>query len=549
MLLKSFALLILIQTIQNIKLKYCYDLKEQALYVNKQILRNLKEFIGRIFRLTCHTVRQIYNYYVRIRKEECVVMNKNMLSSLIKGIRGNIYAELLCWLSLCVVLALGSGVLSIVALEYTGLAKVEHVDYSYERAIRTNDIMATISSLYDLGRLSDPYEFLEKKIKKIDGECYLTDEKGNVIIGTIDEYLDGVSVNIHKWKALVRAGDKHDKGELIGIYPIMVNGAVHYWLVRESLNGVKTYTNEIVYIIGGCVALLLFLLLAFIGIRRKVFYLRYIGKCMKETSEGNLTSDIEVHGEDELAVIALNMNEMQKNIREKLETEKCLYEENNELITNMSHDLKTPLTVILGYLDIMNKKQYASDAERDSYTKIAYDKAVSLHEMVLRLFSFVKDSKTKKQWNRTEVNVSRYIRQVAMEYEQAAKEKELSLIYMIPDDDIHMMIDIESMKSVMDNLLGNALKYSREHGNITIGMEDETNTIHIMVSNDCLPIPVGELDKLFDKFYRADKARNSDIPGNGIGLAIVKEKIEEHNGKVWAEWEDGMIYFHIRLPK
>lgn len=482
-------------------------------------------------------------------KRERVVMNKNILSNAIKRIRGNIYAELLGWLSLCVVLALSSGILSIIVLEYTGSAKVEHVDYSYERAIRTNDIMATISGLYDLRKISDPYEYLEKKIKKIDGESYLTDEKGNVIVGNLDEYIDGVSVNVIKWKALVRAEDKHDKSELLGIYPIMVNGAVHYWLVREQLNGVKTYSNEIIYIIGGSVALLMFLLLAFIGIRRKVLYLRYIGKCMKETSEGNLNSDIEVHGEDELAVIALNMNEMQKNIREKLETEKCLYEENNELITNMSHDLKTPLTVILGYLDIMNKKQYATETERDSYTKIAYDKAVSLHEMVLRLFSFVKDSKTKKQWNRTEVNFSRYIRQVVIEYEQAAKEKELSLTCILPEDDIHMMIDIESIKSVMDNLLGNALKYCREQGNITVTMEDETTTIHLTVSNDCLPIPKGEVDKLFDKFYRADKARNSDVPGNGIGLAIVKEKIEEHNGKVWVEWKEGMIYFHIRLPK
>lgn len=476
-------------------------------------------------------------------------MNMNLLSNLIKRIRGNIYAELLGWLSLCVILALGSGILCIVALDCTGLAKVERVDYSYSRAIRTNEIMAAISKLYDFGKLSDPYEYLEKEIKKREGEDYLTDEKGNVLIGNLEGYIKGISVDIYKWKALVRAADKHGDDELIGIYPIMVNGAVHYWLVRERLSGISTYTNEVIYIIGGSIALVLFLLLAFIGIRKKVFYLRYIGKCMKETSEGNLTTEIEVHGEDELAVIALNMNAMQKSVREKLEAEKCLYDKNKELITNMSHDLKTPLTVILGYLDIMNKKQYASEQERDSYTKIAYDKAVSLHEMVIRLFSFVKDSKTKKQWNRTEVNFSRYIRQVSMEYEQAAKEKELMLTCILPEEDIHMVIDIESIKSVLDNLLGNALKYCREHGKITIGMEDEENTIHLTVSNDCLPIPKGELDKLFDKFYRADKARNSDVPGNGIGLAIVKENIEEHNGKVWVEWKEGVIYIHIRFPK
>lgn len=475
-------------------------------------------------------------------------MNKNLLRKLIKRIRGNIYAELLGWLSLCVILAIGSGVLCIALLDYTRLAKVEHVDYNYSRAMKTNDIMTTISSLYDLGKLSDPYEYLDKKIKNINGESYLTDEKGKVLIGNLKGYIDEVNVNIYKWKALVRARDKHGEDELIGIYPIMVKGAVHYWLVREQLSGISTYTNEVIYIIGGSIALAMFLLLSFIGIRKKVFYLRYIGKCMKETSEGNLTSNIEVHGEDELAVIALNMNEMQKNVREKLEAEKCLYDENKELITNMSHDLKTPLTVILGYLDILNKKQYTSEEERESYTKIAYDKAVSLHEMVIRLFSFVKDSK-KKQWNRTEVNFSRYVRQVAMEYEQAVKEKELSLTCMLPDDDIQMVIDLESIKSVMDNLLGNSLKYCSDHGNIIISMEDEINTVHLIVANDCLSIPIGELDKLFDKFYRADKARNSDVSGNGIGLAIVKENIEEHDGKVWVEWKDGMIYFHMRLPK
>lgn len=477
-------------------------------------------------------------------KELC---NKVKKLRIMKTISRSIYAELLGWLAICIVFSIGCYFAIMIGLDSMHIAKVEHVDYEFDRVDTSSEVMEVINEVYTISDTSAQYRCLRQKIEQLGGESYITDESGVMLFGNEEDYVEGMKFDIEKWKKLAKLSSQEEREVMVVCYPLMIEGKVHYWLMKKQLEGVTTYTNEAIYTISATLAVLLFLILAFLGIRKKVKYLQYIGSCVKEIGRGNLTCEIKEFGSDELALIASNINEMEKNIQERMDKEQSLYKENRELVTNMSHDLKTPLTVLLGYLDILIKKQYHSEEERESYLQIAYEKTVSLHEMVLRLFSLVKNSNTNQLVDKVQFNLSRFLRQIIMEYEQVVKEKGLLISYDIPKEDICIMADAKKMQSIFDNLLGNSVKYCRENGAIAVTMEREKQSLHIQVMNDCLPMNQDELEHIFDKFYRADKARNSRIPGNGLGLSIVKENVIKHNGKIWAEWESGRIIFHIRM--
>lgn len=243
----------------------------------------------------------------------------------------------------------------------------------------------------------------------------------------------------------------------------------------------------------------------------------------------------------------MQINLMEDNLLRMIEKERKNDKIQRELITNISHDLKTPLTIILGYLDIIRTKSYDSEDDVDKYINITYDKAVSLQKLIMKLFDFVKLSDKEVVLNKSDVNIDKLLRQVIMDYSTLAEEQKVTIKYKSPKDIIIQSVDLDKICRVFNNLMNNSIKYAEKDKIVQVTLKKEDFGSLITFKNKCTKITEDDLDMLFNRFYRGDKARNSSIDGSGIGLSIVKRIVELHNSNIWSELHDDEIWFIIRL--
>ena len=238
---------------------------------------------------------------------------------------------------------------------------------------------------------------------------------------------------------------------------------------------------------------------------------------------------------------------MEKNLLNMIEKERQNDKVQRELITNISHDLKTPLTIILGYLDIIRTKSYNTEEEERKYIETAYEKALLLEKMTLKLFELVKLGNKETVLNKSNVNMNKVLMQIVTDHYPIAGGKNINIEYKNCPRTITLNVDLEKICRVFNNLMDNAIKYSKENENIIVSLEEDPAGAVIYFKNKCKGIKEEDLDVLFNRFYRGDKARNSSIEGSGIGLSIVKRIIELHNSSIWAELHEDEIWFIIRL--
>ena len=294
------------------------------------------------------------------------------------------------------------------------------------------------------------------------------------------------------------------------------------------------------------VGFLSFIMLLLLGIRHKIKYIRYLTDVLEQIAKGKLDGKIQVRGQDELAFVAESIINMQTNINKRIEDERENAKRTKTLITNVSHDLKTPITIIGGYLDIV-LKDWENEQNKEHISR-AYDKTMNLSNMVKHLLELAKEENLKEEMKFIKFDFSKMIQQFLVEYQMVVEEENKRIVWDIQKN-MYIEADVLSIAKVLQNVLENALKYSLKDSEINVKafIEEEYQKILIEVSNYALPMTAQELVNIFDEFYRGDKARNSKIEGNGLGLSIVKNIIEEHNGYVWAEYKNKKFYMYIRM--
>ncbi len=291
------------------------------------------------------------------------------------------------------------------------------------------------------------------------------------------------------------------------------------------------------------------MILVLIFSKSRISYIRYLSGVVDEISKGNLHTQIDKKGYDELTTIAESIDDMQHNLDKMMKEERENERKNRELITNLSHDIKTPMTIITGYLDVVISGKYEDESERDLYIKKAFAQVEKINGMIQKIFLLAKNEIKVEQDNTVRCNFSMMVSQDVAEFEGIAQKQNRNFVTDIPEKPLYANIVIEDMREVLDNILMNAIKYSKPEIDILVSMEEEESTIHIIVSNVSEEVKEADCTRIFDKFYRADHARGSDIAGNGLGLSIVRETVERSKGKVWAEYAQGYFSLHIRLPK
>lgn len=249
----------------------------------------------------------------------------------------------------------------------------------------------------------------------------------------------------------------------------------------------------------------------------------------------------------ELKDVENQMNQIKQNVRQSERAAKEAEQRKNDLVVYLAHDLKTPLTSVIGYLTLLHEEKEISKELQEKYLSISLEKAERLEDLINEFFEITRFNLTNLALDISSVNITRMLEQIAFEAGPILREKNLTC-RLEAEPDLNMKCDVNKMQRVFDNLLRNAVNYSFKDSEIVINILKKDNQISFLFLNKGNTIPKEKLDRIFEQFYRLDSARQSRTGGAGLGLAIAKEIVELHKGKIHAYSENEVISFQIDMP-
>lgn len=254
-----------------------------------------------------------------------------------------------------------------------------------------------------------------------------------------------------------------------------------------------------------------------------------------------------LHGQ--MQRVVESVNSLVDSTLNAMEEERRIERSKDELVTNVSHDIRTPLTSIIGYLGLIEDKQYKTEDELLKYTHTAFIKAKQMKSLVDDLFEYTKVRQEGVTLNITTLDIGAMLEQIAAGYELEAHKKGMQINVDVPKEPIEIEADGEKLARVFNNLVSNALKYGVGGKNIYLSAKlVEPSGVQIMIANDGEAIPEESLKHIFDRFYRAESSRSRETGGSGLGLAIAQGIIERHFGYIYVTSDEKMTKFVMRLP-
>ena len=274
-------------------------------------------------------------------------------------------------------------------------------------------------------------------------------------------------------------------------------------------------------------------------------------KATKNIKEGNLDFRLIPDTDDELGQLCQDFEEMRKRLKDNAEEKLAYDKESKELISNISHDLKTPITAIKGYVEGIMDGVADTPEKMEKYIRTIYNKANEMDTLINELTLYAKIDTNRIPYNFAKLNVAEYFNDCIEEIGLDLEAKNIGLAYFnYADEDVQIIADPEQLKRVVNNIVGNSVKYlDKQKGFINIRIKDVGDFIQVEIEDNGRGIAARDLPYIFDRFYRADASRNSATGGSGIGLSIVKKIIEDHGGKIWATSKESIgtvMYFVLR---
>lgn len=280
-------------------------------------------------------------------------------------------------------------------------------------------------------------------------------------------------------------------------------------------------------------------------------YLRSFTKYFYEINRG-IDALVEEHSGEivlspELALTELKINHIRHTLERRKSEAAAAEQRKNDLVVYLAHDLKTPLTSVIGYLTLLRDEGQISEELREKYLSISLEKAERLEELINEFFEITRFSLSGITLEYSNVNLTRLLEQLTYEFRPMLSEKNLACSLEAAPDTM-LRCDVNQMQRVFDNLLKNAVNYSFEGGTVRICVQQEKEQIRIRFSNRGNTIPKEKLERIFEQFYRLDSARSSRSGGTGLGLAIAKEIVGLHQGTITARSENETVEFEVILP-
>ena len=274
-------------------------------------------------------------------------------------------------------------------------------------------------------------------------------------------------------------------------------------------------------------------------------------KATRNIKDGNLDFVLDVEGTDEFSELCRDFEEMRRRLKESAEEKIILDKENKELISNISHDLKTPITAVKGYVEGIMDGVADTPEKMDRYVRTIYNKTNEMDHLINELTFYSKIDTNRIPYTFSKLKVEDYFSDCAEEIGLELETRGIQLCYAnYVDRSVQVIADGEQIRRVIHNIIGNAIKYmDKAKGVIQIRVKDVGDFVQVEIEDNGKGIASKDLAYIFDRFYRTDVSRNSSKGGSGIGLSIVKKIMEDHGGKVWATSREGIgtiMYFVLR---
>lgn len=316
------------------------------------------------------------------------------------------------------------------------------------------------------------------------------------------------------------------------------------WYGNELLYPLlKTISNYPIPFLGFCWLVGFFIIFT-------IYWKKTLGYVDTITQASNmlvLDNDEYIHLPSELKQVEDQMNQVKQSAIRNARIAKEAEQRKNDLIVYLAHDLKTPLTSIIGYLTLLRDEPQISDQLREKYLSISLDNAERLEELINEFFEITRFNLSHLTLEKGHVNLTRMLEQITFEFKPLLAQKNLQCS-LVSDPDIEIVCDANKMQRVFDNLIRNAVNYSFENSTIEITVVKKQEDVYIKFSNCGNTIPQEKLERIFDQFYRLDTSRSTKTGGAGLGLAIAKEIVELHNGTIKAHSENEKVEFFVYLP-
>lgn len=279
--------------------------------------------------------------------------------------------------------------------------------------------------------------------------------------------------------------------------------------------------------------------------------LKELSAAMQHIAEGDFDYRMTQVREDELGKLFENYEQMRLQLKENEEEKADNEKKSKELVSNISHDLKTPITSIKGYVEGIMDGVADTPEKMDKYIKTIYNKANDMDKLINELTTYSGIDSNKIPYHFHIINVSDYFADCVEEVGLDLESKNIHLNYTnLAPADTCIVADPEQLKKVINNIIGNSIKYmGHNNGVIDIRILDEGESVKIEIEDNGKGIPAKDIGNVFERFFRSDASRNSMQGGSGIGLSIVKKIIEDHGGYVWATSKEGegtCMHFVIR---
>jgi signal transduction histidine kinase len=278
-------------------------------------------------------------------------------------------------------------------------------------------------------------------------------------------------------------------------------------------------------------------------------YLEQIAGGITEIAAGNFNTRIEIDNDDEFALIGAKLNQMAGDIKQLIENERNSENTKNQLITSVAHDLRTPLTSIIGYLSLVSDKDKLTPETKERYIEIAYSKSKRLEKLIEDLFSYTKFSFGEVTMEAAKLNMVKLINQLVDEFYPSFQESGLEYEFSTNINSVYVKGDGNLLARAFANLISNAIKYGKDGKSVRIKLETIDGKVITSITNYGRLIPEQELQNIFERFYRLEGSRSSETGGTGLGLAIAKNIINMHGGTIGVRSDFNGTVFEVILDE
>lgn len=361
------------------------------------------------------------------------------------------------------------------------------------------------------------------------GELNMDDEKGYLIDGERQELIKMIDF-------------RYEDGSLGSLY-FVTSAECLVPEIREFLLDVILSVILILLLTAAMLTIWLY--------RSMINPIKKLQAATQNIKEGNLDFSLEIDSNDEIGELCHNFEQMRQRLKASAEESLVSERKSKELISNIAHDLKTPITAVKGYSEGLMDGVADTPEKRDKYIKTIYNKANEMDLLLNELTLYSKIDANRIPYNFNRIPVMEYFDDCMEEIGLDLEAKNIGLSYFnYAGDDVQIIADPEQLKRVIHNIVNNSVKYlDKPRGLINVRVKDVGDFIQVEIEDNGKGIGKKDLPYIFDRFYRADASRNSATGGSGIGLSIARKIVEDHGGKIWATSKEAtgtIMYFVLR---